>query len=666
MQRLVHSTALLLLSIGLAAQNADHQILFEVASDQLSDEEMLRATGFCRDVDRSKLRSVQITGHSDERGDAAYNHDLSQRRAQSVRDLLVDQCAFDAPVTIEWLGESASSKADHALDRRVDVRLNSSDVSFSEREHQHPRVKPLMPLADVPRERFKVNCSDAIEFIANDRVRVRIAPDAIVDRNGEAVTGDIDITYRSFSDPWAIIASGIPMHFGKGADAEHFESLGMFEVYASQAGEQVYLKEGEGISLTLPEEVERSDDFKDWMLNEATGEWVESTSRNTGTAVSTSVPGLTEACLKYERMIARLPAEPDTTVLLDRMESVDYCGIVPCSPAVRPYDKRKSRYISPYNAKEIPAVRLEMVRRSYIGRRWIGFTIHVDHASLREWRTFPKEMIWAYDGDLDHSAFRRTITKKHFYQDIVLQVDESGMKGNIKLKDRGEWITLPVDLSVHQGSEKDLVKWEKQRVTYEKAFNAKRVKFDDRVSNKWKAIQAQRDGIISSSWRSTRDCMNDDELAMDMEEFHDYAVQLIRQRAIQMMPGGDVAGVARSFVMDGFGIYNCDRFLRREIIQPVFVEVRDENDQVFPWTNAYAVLGGQKAVVSYWGNGSGTSNDLTLSKKISHMVFVDAKGELMIVNRPTDQIGNARATIRGRRFGQPEDPGALADLIATL
>jgi len=75
-------------------------------------------------------QSVTITGHTDSRGDEDYNQELSQRRAEAVRDYLLANMSLSAAlVTAKGYGESqpiASNDTDEgrAKNRRIDVRVD--------------------------------------------------------------------------------------------------------------------------------------------------------------------------------------------------------------------------------------------------------------------------------------------------------------------------------------------------------------------------------------------------------------------------------------------------------------------------------------------------------------------------------------------------------------
>jgi outer membrane protein OmpA-like peptidoglycan-associated protein len=73
---------------------------------------------------------VEIQGHTDSRGSATYNLRLSQARAQSVVDWLVNNgCAESGRLVAKGYGASmpvvrnAKTEAEHALNRRVVVKV---------------------------------------------------------------------------------------------------------------------------------------------------------------------------------------------------------------------------------------------------------------------------------------------------------------------------------------------------------------------------------------------------------------------------------------------------------------------------------------------------------------------------------------------------------------
>lgn len=73
-------------------------------------------------------REIRVEGHTDSTGAADYNLGLSQRRAESVRDLLVDRGVDPGRITTEGLGEeypvaSNSTESGRQQNRRVEIIL---------------------------------------------------------------------------------------------------------------------------------------------------------------------------------------------------------------------------------------------------------------------------------------------------------------------------------------------------------------------------------------------------------------------------------------------------------------------------------------------------------------------------------------------------------------
>ena len=69
---------------------------------------------------------VQLDGFADERGDADYNHALSKKRVDHVRDLLVAAGVDPARISVSAHGEVAAAGPttdSFALERRVSLTL---------------------------------------------------------------------------------------------------------------------------------------------------------------------------------------------------------------------------------------------------------------------------------------------------------------------------------------------------------------------------------------------------------------------------------------------------------------------------------------------------------------------------------------------------------------
>jgi outer membrane protein OmpA-like peptidoglycan-associated protein len=82
-------------------------------------------------IKEDPLSKIVVEGHTDSQGGAAYNQDLSQRRAQSVRDYLVSRGIAADRVTSQGFGPSRSiaendSAEGRANNRRVEIVVQPS------------------------------------------------------------------------------------------------------------------------------------------------------------------------------------------------------------------------------------------------------------------------------------------------------------------------------------------------------------------------------------------------------------------------------------------------------------------------------------------------------------------------------------------------------------
>ena len=73
--------------------------------------------------------SVEVAGHTDSQGDAGYNQNLSQQRAETVRRYLISKGVSASRLSATGYGESQpvadnSSSAGRAQNRRVELRVN--------------------------------------------------------------------------------------------------------------------------------------------------------------------------------------------------------------------------------------------------------------------------------------------------------------------------------------------------------------------------------------------------------------------------------------------------------------------------------------------------------------------------------------------------------------
>ena len=106
----------------------DMMINFELDSADLTKEAKVNLAVFAEALkdERLKKASFMIEGHTDARGGDGYNNTLSNDRASSVQQFLIDQGVSQERLTAMGMGE-AEPRVDDAMDpvnRRVELRIN--------------------------------------------------------------------------------------------------------------------------------------------------------------------------------------------------------------------------------------------------------------------------------------------------------------------------------------------------------------------------------------------------------------------------------------------------------------------------------------------------------------------------------------------------------------
>lgn len=107
-------------------------ITFPSESAQINNVDESNLEEFVDFLRRYPNTDAVIEGHASAPGDADYNMDLSQKRAESVKTMLVDRFAIDAMrINTKGFGETqllddSNTAAAHKKNRRIDARVSTS------------------------------------------------------------------------------------------------------------------------------------------------------------------------------------------------------------------------------------------------------------------------------------------------------------------------------------------------------------------------------------------------------------------------------------------------------------------------------------------------------------------------------------------------------------
>jgi outer membrane protein OmpA-like peptidoglycan-associated protein len=110
-------------------------VLFTLDSAELQPQGVAMLHEVARELQRrSKIRAVEIRGYADARGSTEHNLQLSEHRAQAVRDWLIAHGIAAERLRIAAHGaadlvEAGDDESEHAQNRRVVFRVVDSEES---------------------------------------------------------------------------------------------------------------------------------------------------------------------------------------------------------------------------------------------------------------------------------------------------------------------------------------------------------------------------------------------------------------------------------------------------------------------------------------------------------------------------------------------------------
>lgn len=133
-------------------------------------------------------------------------------------------------------------------------------------------IKPPLPELNTKPRTYLVDVGKDTLIITESGTQIKIKANSFLDKNGNPITGKVDINYREFHDVVDIILSGIPMTYDSAGTQYHFESAGMFEIKGFQNNEEVFISEVSPVSILLASKWE-GERFNIYKLDAQSGDW---------------------------------------------------------------------------------------------------------------------------------------------------------------------------------------------------------------------------------------------------------------------------------------------------------------------------------------------------------------------------------------------------------
>jgi outer membrane protein OmpA-like peptidoglycan-associated protein len=96
-------------------------VMFDFDSAKLTPGGQAEIARIATVFNRYPQTMIRVEGHTDTIGSEAYNQRLSEKRANAVRNALIQQGVYEPRITTIGFGESQPISSEHAVNRRVNI-----------------------------------------------------------------------------------------------------------------------------------------------------------------------------------------------------------------------------------------------------------------------------------------------------------------------------------------------------------------------------------------------------------------------------------------------------------------------------------------------------------------------------------------------------------------
>lgn len=247
LQRMIVGFFLLGIPYGFAQEKKSQQEItlhFENESSTISTQDIDQLNQAIQQLEFALTAySVTIAAHTDSNGSIGYNDQLSARRARASVDFLVHKGFLSHKISFVGRGESSPasdniSEKGRAQNRRAVIKICLENDT-----------RNAIGGFTIREKTYSVTTQKPQEVTYESGTVIRIPENAFVDKNGNPVTGNVQLSYLEYRDPVDFILGNIPMDHTEGGEQYHFNSAGMFKIQARKENEEVFLGEGKNIAL---------------------------------------------------------------------------------------------------------------------------------------------------------------------------------------------------------------------------------------------------------------------------------------------------------------------------------------------------------------------------------------------------------------------------------
>jgi hypothetical protein len=483
-----------------------------------------------------------------------------------LKGLNISYLSLDGTLTAEEKEELLKLFPKVSIDEKASIE--PSRVIKTETDKQDLFVSPV-PTLSVQKTIYTMDAASGAELNYKSGSQIIVPPNSFVDKNNQPVNGKVTLTYREFSDPLEIAFSGIPMSYSKNDVAYPMESAGMFQINASQNGEEIFLKKGKAIDVTMITS-DTTDNYNFYQIDSGTKTWtdkgkqgtiriVKNKTEITDSAYSQGIVELSPAWRQYRQILH----DDDTVLFKDRFYDTSFCHLYKRS-ALNNANYQRFVRVSRYKKEN------KFNKKAVKGESWFNIKNVKFLSGNPEIRAF-NGMTWVYEGTESPREFTRKYLRRKRYSDV--RIERNGESFNILLKEKNGIVTIPAHpINKFKGTpEKTGKNYDRRFRNYTKALARRESAFNKNLMSRQQ--MNYRNNI--RLWQNLKPLMSEAEKAMSFEKWMQYYNGMTGRDTLTTFQktSGFVGSIlnqnTRKMSITQFGYYNCDRPLMKIIALPV-------------------------------------------------------------------------------------------------
>lgn len=557
-----------------------------------------------------------------------FGDDANKLSLMDLRYISVDNEIGDEMITL------LRNKARYAVVDVVPLNFSYSVASMpsvaAPEFHKNTLIAPPLPSLAKKATIYTIDAAAGGTFVHSGGTRVTIPAGSLTDEKGNAITGQVSVSYREFHDPLDILLSGIPMTYDSGGVRNQFETAGMFEIYASQGDKEIFVKPGASIGIELSS-TDAASSFNFYALNEDSKNW-DFAGKGGEIKERKKVVELSSAWRFY--FDSRPRVNFDTMLLHQRFADTSYFYLHKKRTVLgaKPEKKSQEEYLYSKSPIYLKTVKREKGDPKGIVKFRVMQRIQSRNIVLNnEIRAFDN-MVMVYEGPMSQPEFRNHFIKKRRYCDMRFVHSPKSTGIDLQLKDGNGFETL--EASVYSEKDNDGMAVRKLDNTYRRystALRRNQKKFDQEITRTRDRNRKHTEAVESQMWRTIRANMSDEERAMTKEQWLDYYKEL---RASMAERETIQANISRNLSISGFGVFNCDQIKRLESPVKILASYTNQQGKEFDAATTYVIDSKIRGVLTYSGAYAGLKEgEIALNPKTTKAILVVGKnGGVGVIN----------------------------------